>query len=92
MRGLRIGGACWEHRASECMSDGTVPSLLGVVVGIERGGINVRCASSDGEGWLIRRIPFSRRVFATRGEALAAGACVGKGAPLPLRAVWLRAL
>ncbi len=69
-----------------------IPCSLGEVVGVERGSFNVSRAAPCGDGYVILRLTFGERVFASRAEALVAGACVSVCAPRRHRAAWLSTL
>lgn len=92
MRVLQVGEGCWVHELAETPSNDMVPCLLGEVVGVECGGFNVARPASCGEGGVVVRLTFNARVFASRAEALAAGACVSALAPQRHRTACLATL
>ena len=92
MRVSWIGEGCWTHVLAEEPSSAMIPRSLGQVVGVESRGFNVCRPASCGDGYVITRLTFGERVFASQAEALLAGSCVSARAPRRHRTAWLETL
>ena len=92
MRVLPIGEGCWTHVLADEPSVAMVPCSLGRVIGVESGCFNVCRPAPGGEGYLILRLAFAERTFASCAEAFARGACVAARSPRRHRTAWLSTL